>query len=546
METAKLLRAADGAPTDGPIEQWFLNSRYAQESYPTIIDRLYPNAAEQQAFLDRQLRIRQPGRAHELIADLAHRGAIRAIVTTNFDDLIERALRARGLDVQVIASEADFEHATPLIHCAAVRVYKPHGTLGVGRLRNTPSDIETLPPTVAQELQRALDDHGLIVVGYAGADPGLMAVLRARRRNLYPVYWMHREQDPPACIAPFRDTVVSTRIDGASTAFAKLLQIQDALARLSSTGNIVDPATAVEAIGQNRKDVAARIRGFMSDIADAISRLSPHGDDLSPQRRRDCDDVLVQAIRACASVTAAFQKLAAAAAEFDHAEACISLREEIHKLSHLYRISPPAASRDLVQFLSQQMFVVLVAELLKSRRWPSLQATLAALVLDDRGDAEGWTELNAHIPMLDQHRKQRLQLSRVSVAADLYRELHSPGGALATVATIQDIEDADFFLMFVSGFREPVGRPALGKWFPRMTLSTDRLPRWLTALKSRRIADEVLPIFEIPVGTPEERRQFFLEHYDNVRSINTQVWHDLWHGLGHDARRLREEFFGHA
>ena len=243
METAKFLRAAEDGDQDQPIEEWFTASQHAGESYSSMIAALHPNQAEQQAFLGRQLRVRRPGRAHELIAELARRGVLRAVMTTNLDDLLETALRAREIEVQVVATDADFEHATPLIHCHSFRVYKPHGSLGLGPLRNTPADVATLPPAVATELSRVVDDHGVIVVGYAGVDPGIMEVLRNRRRNLYPVYWMHLGANaPPVAVEALGETLVSVPIVGAGAALDLMIHVQDSLARLASTAALIDPA----------------------------------------------------------------------------------------------------------------------------------------------------------------------------------------------------------------------------------------------------------------------------------------------------------------
>ena len=82
-----------------------------------------------------ELHADEPGKAHRLIADLAKLGVLRCVITTNFDDMIEKALREAGLDYQVITEE-NLESSEPLIQCPVFRIYKPHGTIGSGRLRN--------------------------------------------------------------------------------------------------------------------------------------------------------------------------------------------------------------------------------------------------------------------------------------------------------------------------------------------------------------------------------------------------------------------------
>ena len=64
---------------------------------------------------------------HRALAELAARGALRAIVTTNFDTLIERAFRERGVALQVFAQPQDFERPPAFDNCV---LYKIHGTVG--------------------------------------------------------------------------------------------------------------------------------------------------------------------------------------------------------------------------------------------------------------------------------------------------------------------------------------------------------------------------------------------------------------------------------
>ena len=160
-------------------------------SYAELIERIYPNYPDQQSFLKSNLGNKEVGQAHRAIAELARRGIIRAIVTTNFDRCIERALEEKGLDIQVISTDEDLKNSEPLIQCKVVRIYKPHGDLGRGALRNTPADLESLSPFMKQELVRTFNDHGIIVLGYSGRDKGMQEVFEARDSGLYPIFWVN-------------------------------------------------------------------------------------------------------------------------------------------------------------------------------------------------------------------------------------------------------------------------------------------------------------------------------------------------------------------
>ncbi|HWJ63706.1 hypothetical protein KSP35_19590 [Aquihabitans sp. G128] len=53
--------------------------------------------------------------AAQLVAD----GQVRLVLTRNFDQLIERAIEAARVRVQVISTSAALEGSVPLVHAAA-------------------------------------------------------------------------------------------------------------------------------------------------------------------------------------------------------------------------------------------------------------------------------------------------------------------------------------------------------------------------------------------------------------------------------------------
>lgn len=172
--------------TSKEIEDWFFDSEYAKMEYAEIVGGIYATPSEQQGFFEKILGKHEPGNAHRIIAEMARRGILRAIITTNFDPCLENALKETGQEVQVIANDDVLENTEPLIHCKKVRVYKPHGTLGEGVLRNTPRDLESLSPLMERELIRLLSEHGVIIIGYSGRDPGILNVLSSRKKYILP------------------------------------------------------------------------------------------------------------------------------------------------------------------------------------------------------------------------------------------------------------------------------------------------------------------------------------------------------------------------
>src|SRR5690606_35255988 len=127
---------------------------------------------------------RQPTRAHHAIARLVREGAIRVLITTNFDRLLENALRSAGIEPTVIASEDATAGATPLVHSPCT-VIKVHGDYLDARIRNTDAEFATYGPAIDRLLDQVLDNFGLLVVGWSGDwDLALRsALLRAPSRR---------------------------------------------------------------------------------------------------------------------------------------------------------------------------------------------------------------------------------------------------------------------------------------------------------------------------------------------------------------------------
>ena len=141
---------------------------------------------------DREEGRKVPTKAHRAIAQLVRSGHIRVIVTTNFDRLMENALREQGIEPTVVASEDALAGAEPLTHSRCY-LLKLHGDYKDARILNTDQELSVYPESYNRLLDRILDEHGLIICGWSGEwDHALRsAFLRAPNRR-YPVYWAAR------------------------------------------------------------------------------------------------------------------------------------------------------------------------------------------------------------------------------------------------------------------------------------------------------------------------------------------------------------------
>ena len=116
------------------------------------------------------------GPVHAGLAELAAQRQLAAIVTTNFDQLTEKALAARGQKYQVFHDLRGFERLATLLESGGKRrplpVIKIHGSI-----EDAASLIDTLrqriagrPQSLLDALRRLLERHVWVFLGFSGAD----------------------------------------------------------------------------------------------------------------------------------------------------------------------------------------------------------------------------------------------------------------------------------------------------------------------------------------------------------------------------------------
>lgn len=187
-------------------EKWYKAEFGKEPEYSELLNVLAPTADERRAILHRYIEAtpediaqnhKVPTKAHRAIAQLVKDGFIRVIITTNFDRLLENALREVGVEPTVIKSEDDLAGAVPLAHSRCY-VVKLHGDYLDTRIRNTETELATYSPRFNQLLDRIFDEYGLIVSGWSGEwDSALRgAILRAPNRR-YPFFWSGRGAPKP-------------------------------------------------------------------------------------------------------------------------------------------------------------------------------------------------------------------------------------------------------------------------------------------------------------------------------------------------------------
>ena len=202
--TLDLIRRLGLAQSESDQPDWatWYRTKFATEpNYSDLVAELGSSPLERRAILHSYIEPtnediaegrKVPTSAHLAIADLVHDGFVRVIITTNFDRLLENALRERRVEPTIINSVDSIRGAEPLAHTTCYLV-KLHGDYKDARILNTHAELARYPPEYDALLDRILDEHGLVVCGWSGEwDEALRrAIMRSPSRR-FSLFWAAR------------------------------------------------------------------------------------------------------------------------------------------------------------------------------------------------------------------------------------------------------------------------------------------------------------------------------------------------------------------
>jgi hypothetical protein len=171
--------------------------------YSAIFERVYPDRDARARFVDQQLRGQTPHLGQRQLAALVAAGLAPVLLTTNFDTLLEDAIRPMLSPGQQSLTLLEPESASRAPYTLATDarplLLKIHGDLGAVTVKNTTDELMEYDERLRGAALNLLGRYGLIVVGYSGRDPAVMAMLREvlQLPNPFPsgLTWVRRPED---------------------------------------------------------------------------------------------------------------------------------------------------------------------------------------------------------------------------------------------------------------------------------------------------------------------------------------------------------------
>jgi len=201
LDLIRRVALAKGAVEQVDWADWYRKETGEEPNYSTLLEELGASPEERRAVLHRYIEPTEdefqagkkvPTAAHRALAQLVRKGYIRVIVTTNFDRLIENALRDCGVEPTVVASLDSMKGAEPIAHSNCY-ILKIHGDYKDARILNTDAELSTYPVEYDRLLDRILDEYGLVVCGWSGEwDHALRSAFLRSPNRRYPMFWATR------------------------------------------------------------------------------------------------------------------------------------------------------------------------------------------------------------------------------------------------------------------------------------------------------------------------------------------------------------------
>lgn len=149
--------------------------------YSYYFEQCYPDPLVRQEFLSNLVRDKKPSIGFMCLSALVEQNKLNTVWTTNFDDLIEKAINKLDISCQVVSPEN--AKSVQSFRSDIPTVVKLHGDFRYDPLQNTDEELQKLEGSLHQYFIEATEKRGLLVVGYSGSDESVLQTLENSLKN---------------------------------------------------------------------------------------------------------------------------------------------------------------------------------------------------------------------------------------------------------------------------------------------------------------------------------------------------------------------------
>lgn len=222
----------------------------APSAYSTAFQLALPDAAARRQYLRLLFEGRLPCYGQRILGALIAAGLSDLIITTNFDDLLERAAEhaqvtlddasRRRLGVADLGNPS--QAGLALGDDDFPFLFKLHGDFRDRELKNLEIELQSQDAHLRQAVQDASRRFGLAVAGYSGRDSSVMTMLTdaLATDGAFPagLWWLGR--DPNTALAPVRDLLAACKESGVAAYFVTIETFDETLGALGRQATLPD------------------------------------------------------------------------------------------------------------------------------------------------------------------------------------------------------------------------------------------------------------------------------------------------------------------
>lgn len=204
-------------PIQEYIEQqpWYQNMS-VEDGYSLLFEKTWRQERDRRQFIQRYVRGASPSIGYKCLGKLLDARKIVNVLTTNFDDLVERSLPSDSTtSIFVISPESENRLDDCQIAPTSPQLFKLHGDFRYDRLQNTTEELQCLNQSIQTRLLDFFKEYGIIFVGYSGRDRSVMKMLKMAvddqqcfRKGFY--WCLISEEEPSQAVSELVDSLKRT------------------------------------------------------------------------------------------------------------------------------------------------------------------------------------------------------------------------------------------------------------------------------------------------------------------------------------------------
>ena len=174
---------------------WYRSNLALGDLYPEAIDNLLGVKSDRREFFEQLINPPDvpPSRGYVALTQILHQGWISTVLTTNFDQCLERAVIQHNRPHRLVSISTPADYIMFSSVPQDPQLIFLHGSVKHYTDKNLTDEVQSLDGQLVDRLRPLLRDHPLIVVGYRGTEASIMNDLFLAQTNsggfLHGVYW---------------------------------------------------------------------------------------------------------------------------------------------------------------------------------------------------------------------------------------------------------------------------------------------------------------------------------------------------------------------